>query len=67
MDYLNIALIAATDFSMFLSSINQTYLYTTLLLFIYNAKSKQCLRICVTYIPVNRGSQVDACIVSRLA
>ena len=66
MGCLNIALTAATDFSMFFSSINRTYLSISLLLFICKAKSMQRLHICVNSIPVSRSSPVDTFILSRL-
>ena len=63
---LNIVLPAASDSSMFLSFVHRNRLPTTLLLPIYDAKSVQRLRICVNFIPVSRGSPVDAFILSRL-
>ena len=60
---LNIALTAASDFSMFLSFIHQTHLPTMSSLFINNAK---LCNSCGHAIPVDRGSPVDAFILSRL-
>ena len=56
---------AAHDLPVFLNFITQNHLPTASSLSISNAKSVQRLRICVNSIPVNRGSPVDAFIVSR--